>query len=170
MKKNFQFALVTAVACVLTACGSKSQQSPEEQKAAEELAAKGAVFEGKNYTVTYPDFLKETYKNDITINAEGDDVHFDATFSDYPCKPADFEQYYKNFTGVSMRSEWIFDAPVIDGNIMTFKGVYAEIEEVNFVVFLDASAGVAGKLKFPVAKASEMEPKVMPILKTIKKK
>ena len=171
MKKIFYFVVAAAV-CVMTACGSKSQQNPEEEKAAQELAANGTVFEGANYTITYPKEWKESYKNENTINAEAGDNYtkMDATFSDYPCKPADFEQYYKNFTSMSMHSSFKFDQPVIDGNILTFKGVNGDFAMTNFIVFIDNNAGVAGSVKYPVAKAAEVEPIIKPMLNTIKKK
>ena len=171
MKKIFYF-VVAATVCMIAACGGKNQQSAEEDKAAQELAANGTVFEGANFTITYPKEWKETFKNEMTINAAADDNYtkMDATFSDYPCKPADFEQYYKNFTSMSMHSSFKFDQPVIDGNILTFKGVNGDFAMTNFIVFIDNNAGVAGSVKYPVAKAAEVEPIIKPMLNTIKKK
>ena len=173
MKKIIYFVMAAAV-CVLAACGGKSsQQSAEEEKASQELAANGTVFEGANFSITYPKEWKETFKNEITINAAADDNYtkMDATFSDMPCKPADFEQYYKNFTGMSMHASFKFDQPVIDGNILTFKGVKEDgFCMTNFVVFIDNAAGVAGSFKYPAEKAAEVEKLIKPILSSIKKK
>lgn len=172
MKKFFYFVVAAAV-CVLAACGGKSQQSAEEEKASQELAQNGTVFEGAKYTITYPKEWKESFKNENTINAEAGDHYtkMDATFSDYPCKPADFEQYYKNFTGMSMHASFKFDQPVIDGNIMTFKGVKEDgFTMTIFVVFLDNQAGVAGSFQYPAEKAGEVEPLIKPILLSVKKK
>ena len=172
MKKIYLFVMAAAMVCVMAACGSKSQNSSEEEKAANELAESGTVFEGAHFSLTYPSAWKETYKNENTINAAADDNYtkIDATFSDYPCKPADFQQYYKNFTSMSMHSSFKFDEPVIDGNILTFKGVNGDFAMTNYVVYFDDKAGVAGSVKYPVAKASEIEPLIKPMLKTIKKK
>ena len=172
MKKFFQFALMAAFAFTMAACGSKSSLSPEEEKAAKELAETGTVYEGAHFTLTYPGAWKETFKNEGTINATADDNYtkIDATFSDYPCKPADFEQYYKNFTGMSMHSSFKFDPMVVDGNILTFKGVNGDFAMTTFVVYIDDKAGVGGSVKYPVAKAAEVEPLIKPMLQTIKKK
>ena len=171
MKKVYLFVVAAAMVCVMAACGGKNQ-SPEEEKAAKELAESGNVFDGAHFSMTYPGAWKETYKNENTINAAADDNYtkVDATFSDYPCKPADFEQYYKNFTSMSMHSSFKFDQPFIDGNILTFKGVNGDFAMTNFVVFIDNNAGVAGSVKYPVAKAAEVEPIIKPMLNTIKKK
>ena len=172
MKKIFYF-VVAATVCMIAACGGKNQQSAEEDKAAQELAANGTVFEGANFTITYPKEWKETFKNDVTINAAADDNYtkMDATFSDMPCKPADFEQYYKNFTNMSMHASFKFDEPVIDGNILTFKGAKEDgFTMTNFVVYIDDHAGVAGSFKYPAEKAAEIEKIIKPVLKSIKKK
>ena len=135
--------------------------------------AQGITFEGANFTMVYPEVLtKEGYKSDKTINARNEDnsVKMDATFSDMPCKPEDFDKYYKNFTGMSMNSEYKWEEAKINDNILTFKGVKGEEATTNFVVYLDENGGVAGKINYPVAKASEIEALIMPMLKSIKKK
>jgi len=174
VRKFIQLSLVAAFAISMAACGgksgNKSEQSPEEEKAAQELTATGTVFEGAQYTITYPEAWKETYSDEGTVNAAAEDggITMSATFSDYPCKPSDFEQYYKNF--VSMQESVKFDAVAIDGDIMTFKGVEGDNATTNYVVYLDDKAGVAGKVTYPVAKAAEVEPLIKPMLKSIKKK
>lgn len=173
MKKFFVFAITTVLTCAMAACGGKGGQSPEEENAANELAASGNTFEGTNFTITYPGTWRETWTNETSINAapEGDNItKLDATFNDYPCKPGDFEQYYQNYTNMSMNASFNFEPAAIDGNILTFKGVNGDLAMTNFVVYLDDNAGVAGSFKYPVAKAAEIEPLIRPILNTIKKK
>ena len=171
--KKYYYLLIAAAALVMAACGGKGQESSaEEDKAAEELAANGTVFEGANFSITYPKDWKETFKSDESVNTASEDnsITMDATFSDYPCKPADFEQYYKNFTGMSMNASYTFEQPVIEENIMTYKGVDGDKAVTNFVVYIDDKAGVAGGVKYPVSKAAEVEPMIKPILNSIKKK
>ncbi|MBO4593740.1 MAG: hypothetical protein J5678_06115 [Bacteroidaceae bacterium] len=172
MKKIVLCFAVALAATAMLSCGS-SKQSPEEEQAAQQLAANGTVFEGANFTITYPKEWKETFKSEGTINAAADDNYtkMDATFSDYPCKPCDFEQYYTNLTNMSMHASFKFDKPVIEDNIMTFKGVKDDgFTMTNFVVYLDDHAGVAGSFKYPAEKAAEVEALIKPILNSIKKK
>ncbi len=174
MKKILQYAVVAALAISMAACGgksgNKSEQSSEEEKAAQEPTAAGTVFEGAKYSITYPETWKETYSDEGTVNAASEDgeTTMSATFSDYPCKPADFEQYYNN--SVNMQEGVKFDAAAIDGNIMTFKGVEGDNATTNYVVYIDDNAGVAGKVTYPVAKAAEVEALIKHMLKTVKKK
>ncbi len=173
MKKLFLLMVaamaMTFVSCDNSAKGSGDNDSTASGEAQAEMA-EGNTFEGANFTMMYPKEWKETYKSDATINAGAEDVKMDATFSDYPCKPADFKQYYANFTGMSMNKDYQFEEPKIDENIMTFKGVNGDKAFTNFVVFIDDKAGVAGKVEYPVAKAEEVEKTIMPMLKSIKKK
>lgn len=176
MKKLFLLLMAVGAMTLVSCTGnaekaSGSAASPAQEENAE--PAKGTVFEGANFTMTYPEILtKEGYKSDKAINASSEDnaVKMDATFSDMPCKPEDFDKYYKNFTGMSMNSEYKWEDAKIKDNILTFKGVKGEDATTNFVVFLDEKGGVAGKINYPVAKAEEIEALIEPMLKSIKKK
>ena len=53
---------------------------------------------------------------------------------------------------------------------MTYKGVNGDNVENKYVVFLDETGGIAGTVKYPVAKAAEVEALIMPMLKSMKKK
>ena len=172
MKKLF-LLMVAAMAMTFVSCDDKAKGGDGSDSTGNEAVAEmtdGNTFEGANFTMVYPKEWKETYKSDDCINAGVEGVSMDATFNDYPCKPADFEQYYKNFTGMSMNKDYQFEEAKIDGNIMTFKGVNGDKAATNFVVFIEDKAGVAGKVEYPVAKAAEIEKAIMPMLKSIKKK
>lgn len=175
MKKIFLMLLaVSAMALVSCTGNSENAASGSKASAASEKAdaPKGNTYEGDNFTMTLPEILKESAKSGSFVNArsEGNDVSMDATFSEMPCKPSDFQQYVKNFTGMSLYKDYKFEDPKIDGNFLTFKGVNGEKAATNFVVYLDEKAGVAGKVEYPVAKAGEIEPLITPMLKSIKKK
>lgn len=176
MKKYFQFAIVAVAALLMVSCDNKDKKSSDSSssEAQEEEVAKGTTFEGEKFSIVYPEFLKESYKSDIAVNATNDEegVKMDATFSDFPCTPEDFTQYYNNYKAPEMFSDYKFEEPQIQDNIMIFKAVNekAGLAMTNFVVYLDEKAGVAGKMEYPIDKASEIEPLVMPMAKSIKKK
>lgn len=167
MKKLF-LLMMAVCAMTLVSCGDKAKSG----ESAEEVAAltDGNAFDGKSYTFTYPKEWKETYKSDDNLNAGIDDIQFDATFSDYPCKPEDFNKFVENLEGMEMFKDFKWEDAKINGDILTFKGVNGDNVENKFVVYLGEKAGVAGTFKYPVAKANEVEALIMPILKSMKKK
>lgn len=170
MKKLF-LLMMAVCAMTLVSCGDKAKSGNNES--AEEAAAltEGNVFDGKSYTLTYPKEWKETYKSDDNLNASLDDVRFDATFSDMPCKPEDFNQFVENTKAMKTFYEgYTWEDAKIDGDILTFKGVKDDMAETKYVVYLGEKAGVAGSFKYPVAKAQDVEAQIMPILKSMKKK
>ena len=101
MKKYFQFAIVAVAALLMVSCDNKDKKSSDSSssEAQEEEVAKGTTFEGEKFSIVYPEFLKESYKSDIAVNATNDEegVKMDATFSEFPCTPEDFTQYYNNY-------------------------------------------------------------------------
>lgn len=158
---------------MMTACNGSAEGGAEGSKAESSAAeVKGMVYEGDSFTMTLPEGWVDTYKSGTTINAkdESGELTMDATFSDYPCKPDDFKTYATNLSGMSIKKDFKFDEPKIDGNIMTLKAVKDDAVEHNFVVYLDEKAGVAGSFKYPAAKAAEVEPLMMAAIKSIKKK
>lgn len=172
MKKLFLLMMavgaMTLVSC--TGNGEKASGSAAGGDQEQVAEAQGTTFEGANFTLVYPDMLKESYKSETTINAKSEDnaVSMDATFSERPCKPEDFKMYADGLKG--LKKEFTAEEPKIDGNFMTIKFVNGENAETNFVAFLDETGGVAGSFKYPVAKAEEIEALIMPMLKSIKKK
>ena len=166
MKKIFMMLTAVVAVFALASCNGGG-------KGAEDIEAlKGNVMECDKFSMNVPKSMKETYKSDIAFNVSNEDeeTKMDATFSDYPCKPEDFEKYAQGLTGMEMFSLYKFDKPVIDGNIMTIKGVNGDRVMNQFVVYLGEKAGVAGKVEYPVAKAAEMEELLGPMLKSIKQK
>lgn len=146
----------------LVSCGGKSE-------AAAEVA--GTPYDGEKFTMTVPEGLDIFFSNEDGLNAAKDGVQLDATFSDTPCKPADFEAYVTNMSGIlNNAGAKEIGKPEIDDNIMTFKATYEDKIEEHFVVFFDDAAGVAGKIKYPVEKAAEFEGYAKGIAKTIAKK
>lgn len=180
MKKIFQLAFVALIAVAMNSCnggnGGNEQKSTDNaaNDQQEQVAeAQGTTFEGANFTITYPEILKESFKTETTINARNEDgVKMDASFSKSPCKPDDFKTYYTNLTGMQMWKDYKFEDAKIEGNILTFKGENPDkkVAITQFVVYLDENGGVAGKVEYPLDKASEIEPLIMPMLKSIKKK
>ena len=174
MKKVF-LMMIAAMAMTMVSCGGTANGGDGNDSTAtrEQAAAPaGNVYDGDKFTMSLPDNFKETSKGESYVNAEDsqNDMVLDATFSDYPCKPADFQTYYNNFTGMEMNKDSKFEEAKIDGNILTFKGVGQVYATTNFVVFIDDQAGVAGKVRYPIEKAGDIEAKIMPMLKSIKKK
>jgi len=174
MKKLFLLMMAVG-AMTFVSCNGNAEKTSGSAAASgdkEEVAeVKGTVFEGASFTMTYPEILtKETFKSEGTINASDEEgtIKMDATFSDMPCKPEDFKTYAEGLIGLNKESK--AEEPKIDGNIMTLKFVNGEDAETNYVVFLDEKGGVAGKFRYPVAKAGEVEPLIEPMLKSIKKK
>ena len=131
----------------------------------------GTPYDGEKFTMTVPEGLDIFFSNEDGLNAAKDGVQLDATFSDTPCKPADFEAYVTNMSGIlNNAGAKEIGKPEIDDNIMTFKATYEDKIEEHFVVFFDDAAGVAGKIKYPVEKAAEFEGYAKGIAKTIAKK
>lgn len=165
--------LMAVAALTFVSCdkGNKGGESSEASAQVEEF--KGQTFEGAQFTMQFPEWMKTTYTSDGTINAADStdsSVKMDATFSEFPCKPEDFSKYAENMGVNPMFKEYKFEEPVIKDNIMTFKGVLGEEAMTNFVVYLGEKAGVAGSFKYPVAKAAEVEKVIMPVVKTIQLK
>ena len=88
-----------------------------------------------------------------------------------PWDPADYQEYYQGLTGMESSSLYQFEPPRIDGKIMTFKGVDEDGGQVCtfFIVFMASDAGVTGDFSYPVENAAEIEPQIMPMLKSITK-
>lgn len=146
----------------LVSCGGKSEAAAE---------VTGTPYDGEKFTMTVPEGLDIFFSNEDGLNAAKDGVQLDATFSDTPCKPADFEAYVTNMSGIlNNAGAKEIGKPEIDDNIMTFKATYEDKIEEHFVVFFDDAAGVAGKIKYPVEKAAEFEGYAKGIAKTIAKK
>ena len=172
MKK---FLLIFAVAGLMASCagngttGGSASASANQEQAAE---VEGSTFEGDHFTFTYPEGFKETYKSGDNVNvaSEDDAVRIDATFSENPCKPEDFKKYYDGMVGMEMFKDYKWEEAKIEDNIMTYKGVMGETVEYKYVVYLGEKAGVAGTVKYPVAKAAEVEAQIMPMLKSMKVK
>ena len=161
MRKLF-YMMAAVVALTLAACGGKS--APD---------LKGTPYEGAKFSMTIPEGLKVTSEGDIYMNAgdESGDVRIDATFSDYPCKPDQFETYCQGLTGLlTNQGAKSVDKPAIDGNIMIIKATYETYIEDNFVVYFDDKAGIAGKFKYPVDKAEQYKDMVKSIALSMKKK
>lgn len=174
MKKLFLLMMaigaMTLVSCNGNGNTSGSAAASGDQEQTTEV--KGTVFEGDHFTFNYPEGFKETYKSGDNINvaSEDDDVRIDATFSENPCKPEDFKKYYDGMVGMEMFKEYKWEDAKIEDNIMTYKGVVGETAETKYVVYLGEKAGVAGTVKYPVAKAAEVEAQIMPMLKSMKVK
>lgn len=170
MKKLFVMLMAVA-ALTIVSCDKGNKGGEAAQAAQEEF--KGQVFEGASFTMQYPEWMKTTFTSDDIINAEDTVEHnmkLVTGFSDFPCKPEDFKKYAENMGFNPMYKEYKFDEPVIEDNIMTFKGVLGEDAETFFVVYMGEKAGVAGSFKYPVAKAAEIEKVIMPVVKSIKSK
>ena len=168
MKKLF-LMLMAVAALTIVSCDKGNKGGESSQAAQEEF--KGQVFEGANFTMQYPEWMKTTFTSDNIMNAADTvdrDMKMDATFSDFPCKPEDFKKYAENMGVNPMYKDYKFEEPVIDGDIMTFKGVKDEEAMTIFVDYLGEKAGVAGSFKYPVAKAAEVEKVIMPVIKSIK--
>lgn len=174
MKKLFLMMMALGVMTLVSCNGNgntsgSAAASGDKEQAAEEV--KGTVFEGENFTMTYPEILtKEGFKNEKTINARNDDnsINMSATFGETPCKPEDFKTYADNLK--VMNKDYTAEDPKIEDNIMTMKFVKDDMAQTQFSVFFDEKAGVAGKMEYPVAKAAEVEALIMPMLKSMKKK
>jgi hypothetical protein len=175
MKKLFLLMMAIGAMTLVSCTGNgntsgSAAASGDKEQATEEV--KGTVFEGDHFTFTYPEGFKETYKSGDNINAASadDQIKIDATFSENPCKPEDFKKFYDGMVGMEMFKDYKWEDAKIDGNIMTYKGVNGDNVENKYVVFLDEKAGIAGTVKYPVAKAAEAEALIMPMLKSMKKK
>ena len=167
--------LMFAVAGLIASCTgngttSTSGSASTDQEQATEV--KGTTFDGDHFTFIYPEGFKETYKsgNNVNVASEDDEVRIDATFSENPCKPEDFKKYYDGMVGMKMFEDYKWEDAKIEDNIMTFKGIMGETVENKYVVYLGEKAGVAGTVKYPVAKAAEIEAQIMPMLKSMKLK
>ena len=174
MKKIFQLAIAAIAILTIVSCASDNKSNASGSAAAsdnEQVAeAQGTTFEGDNFTITYPEMLKETFKTGTILNAAADGVKLSATFSQFPCKPADFKTYYNSYTNMGMWKDYNFQEPQINDNIMTFKGAKDGKGNITYVVYLADNGGVAGNIEYPVEKEAEIEPLVMPMLKSIKLK
>ena len=167
MKKLFLMLMAVAALTIVSCDKGKGGDAAQEEN------FKGQVFEGAKYTMQYPEWMKTTYTNDDLINAADttdSNVRMDAMFSDTPCTPEDFKKYAENFAAMPKDVDYTYEDPVIEDNIMTFKGVGAEEAQTCFVVYLGEKAGVAGSFKYPVAKAAEVEKVIMPVVKSIQLK
>lgn len=161
MKKVFSL-MFAVVAMVMVSCGSKTEAAPE---------ITGTPYDGAKFTMTVPEGLDIIFNSEDGLNAAKDGVQLDATFSDSPCKPADFEAFVTNMSGIlNNAGAKEIGKPEIEDNILTFKATYDDKIEEHFVVFLDDAAGVAGKVKYPVDKAAEFEGYAKGVAKTIAKK
>ena len=171
MKKLF--LMLMAVAALTFVSCDKGNKGGEGSQAAQEEEFKGQAFEGAKFTMQFPEWMKTTYTSDDIMNAAdttSGEIKMDATFSDFPCKPEDFKKYAENIGVNPMYKDYKFEEPVIDGDIMTFKGIQGEDAMTVFVDYLGEKAGVAGSFKYPVAKAAEVEKVIMPVVKSIKLK
>lgn len=171
MKKLF--LMLMAVAALTFVSCDKGNKGGEGSQAAQEEEFKGQAFEGAKFTMQFPEWMKTTYTSDDIMNAAdttSGEIKMDATFSDFPCKPEDFKRYAENMGANPMFKDYKFDEPVINDNIMTFKGVLGEDAMTCFVVYLGEKAGVAGSFKYPIAKAADAEKVIMPVVKTIQLK
>ncbi|MDY6412672.1 MAG: hypothetical protein SPL28_06705 [Bacteroidales bacterium] len=174
MKKLFLMMMALGVMTLVSCNGNGNTSGSAAASGDKEQAAevKGTVFEGDHFTFTYPEGFKETYKSGDNINVASEDnqVRIDATFSGNPCKPEDFKKYYDAMVGMEMFKDYKWEDAKIEDNIMTYKGVNGDNVENKYVVFLDETGGIAGTVKYPVAKAAEVEALIMPMLKSMKKK
>lgn len=170
MKKLF-LMLMAVAALSFVSCDKGNKGGNDSEEAQKEF--KGQVFEGAKFTMQYPEWMKTTYTSDDIFNAEDTVEHnmkLIASFSDLPCKPEDFKKYAENMGFNPSYKEYKFDEPVIEDNIMTFKGVLGEDVETFFVVYQGEKAGVSGSFKYPVAKTDEVEKVIMPVIKSIQPK
>lgn len=174
MKKLFLLMMALGAMTLVSCNGNSNTSGNASASGDQEQAAevKGTVFDGDNFTFTYPEGFKETYKsgNNINVASEDNKIRIDATFSDMPCKPEDFKKYYDNMTGMQMFKDYKWEDPKIEDNIMLYKGVNGDNAESKYVVYLDEKGGVAGTVNYPVEMAEQAEALIMPMLKSMKKK
>ena len=181
--KKVIFTMFAICALLAVPCGGHAKAS-DEMRAADATVGNqpsvapaaqtgGNTFVSDKFTMTYPDIVQESYADTEMgmLTATNDDIgiNLNVTFSEMPWDPADYQEYYQGLTGMGSSSLYQFEPPRIDGKIMTFKGVDEDGGQVCtfFIVFMATDAGVTGDFSYPVENAAEIEPQIMPMLKSI---
>ena len=162
---------IAAFAMILAACGNKSAAPAEGDngKDAPATEVKGTKFEGANFTLTYPEALKETYSSDEMINAGNEDgsIALDATYNDMGPAISELKTYLDNYASVLMKDAKMEDSN-IDGKTLTAKFVKEDGSvNMHFVVMKEDKIGVSGSLKCNKDKEEEAKGYVDSIIKSI---
>lgn len=157
--------LAVAVVC-FTACKDKAGDAKNEK--GNEIELKNSFNgNGENFSIGYPDELKEAYTDETTFTAEtaDKDCRMSVTLQqegDF----ADLNKWVEAFKEEGSEDEK-FDEPKINGNVMTMKSVNIGEVCMYFVVKKDDKNAVVGKYYYRESKAADYEKYFDPIVKSI---
>lgn len=165
MKKTLILMLVAIVAICFTACKDKAGDGKEN---ANEIVFKNTFYgNGENFSIGYPDELKEAYTDETTFTAEtaDKDCRMSVTFQQEG-NYADLSKCVEAFKEEANEDEK-FDEPAINDNVMTIKSV--NIGEVcrYFIVKKDDKTAVVGKYYYNESKTADYEKYFDPIVKSV---
>ena len=170
MKKIMKTLMAVAAVALFASCGGGNGQSdvtsglPQKQ------------YEGDHVSFTYPEIMGEANKlsfgeENVEVTSADSKYKISLTYqSSNACKPADLETFYNNFKGMSMYKDWTFDAPVINGNVMTFKATKGDQVENHIAYGTEEGPGLNGTFSYPTADAETYDKATIELANSIKLK
>ena len=166
MKKILFLMMLAVVAICFTACKKKTGDAKNENGS--EIVFKNTFNgNGENFSLGYPDELKETYTDETTFT--GETAEKDCRMSvvlEQDGDFADLKKYAETFKQDASADEK-FDEPQIEGNVMTMKSVnFGEVCKY-FVKKKDNKTAVVGKYYFRESKAADYDKYFDSIIKSV---
>ena len=166
MKKSLILMLLAVVTICFTACKDKAGDAKNEN--ANEIVFKNTFNgNGENFSLGYPDELKEAYTDETTFTAETADK--DCRMSAVLQQEGDFADLNKCVEAFKEEpsEDEKFEEPTINGNVMTIKSVNLGEVCKYFVVKKDENTAVVGKYYYRESKAADYEKYFDPIVKSV---
>lgn len=166
MKRTLFFMMMAVVAVCFAACKDKNGSAKNEN--GNEIVLKNTFNgNGENFSVSYPDELKEAYTDETTFTGEtaDKDCRMSVTLQqegDF----ADLNKWVEAFKQEGSEDEK-FDEPEINGNVMTMKSVNTGEVCMYFVVKKDDKNAVVGKYYYRESKTADYEKYFEPIISSI---
>ncbi|MCR5151702.1 MAG: hypothetical protein K6A98_00935 [Prevotella sp.] len=159
MKKTFLMIFAAAAMTMsLAACGggkgdaqanNEGENNGENTEATSESKG-GTTFQGDNFTITYPDIMKESFSTKTIINAQADDssCRLDATYSDFGCRVEELKQYGDNYIGMMKNQGFTCEDPKLDGKTLIVKSTKDGEVNMHFNVMKEDKIGVTGSFTY----------------------